>query len=725
MSGNEDYLGQAAINLITASGKAETLNQSKPIAECKPAAADAPLATDWQLLQRFVEARDEAAFAELVEWHGPMVFGVCRRVLGHTQDAEDAFQATFMALARRGSALVRRGQLANWLHRVARNFALKQREATARRRTRETPMHDIPQPAAAPNPWSDLEPLLDRELERLPEKYRAAILLCDIEGNTRKQAAERLGWPEGTLSTRLLRARALLASRLTRQRIALSAGTLAAILAQNSASAAPPATLVSATVQAATTTAVVQTAAVGWVPLGATLAVKLSIAATALAASAAVGVWLLAGAGDAPKTAAANSTALLAEVRQSLEQNEKLLSPITITFTKQIQTRLTEEETLKQLRCYENESKLMFYKYPSRVCWQQPEIITRLELPPGLGFSKVWEKFCNGKIQHSANDNGEKGNVVFKDSILRVAETIPNSRFGAHSDYFRLAGFWTPENYREWTSPRVEPDLLHRLRSGGKVQSASQVELDGRQVVQVEIIAENPVRTRAEEVNLEKYRAQVQPYGPEKAQTLIEAFERQRKVPAEKRFTYFLDPAMGYATVKWQESYESGKPVVECICSDFERIGERALWLPRKCECRYREWIRRIHVDVNYPVFPFEDDFLSEVVEVSEINAAPVESEKLLMAYFTPGSKIIDSTLPKAAQVPGGSITYKVPEKVDDLPAAIATAEKEGKVNQPLNPQPLAAAPKRKSTVLWIVAGNAALLLLAGLYLWRRQRAGR
>ncbi|MCI0455813.1 MAG: sigma-70 family RNA polymerase sigma factor [Gemmataceae bacterium] len=222
--------------------------------------------TDRQLLQSFVAHRDEAAFAALVRRHGPMVWGVCRRLLGHDQDAEDAFQATFLVLVRKAAAMASCDLLANWLYGVAYHTALKARAVRARRRARERQVPQMPEPEAVPpDLWHELQPLLDQELSRLPDKYRVPIVLCDLEGKTRKEAARQLGVPEGTVAGRLARARALLAQRLTRQGGVLSGGVLAVVLAQSAAAASVPTALVSSTVKAASLLAAGSAAATGGV----------------------------------------------------------------------------------------------------------------------------------------------------------------------------------------------------------------------------------------------------------------------------------------------------------------------------------------------------------------------------------------------------------------------------------------------------------------------------
>ena len=195
---------------------------------------------DEELLGRFVARRDEAAeaaFAALVERYGPMVLGVCRRVLGDRHEAEDAFQATFLVLARKAGSIARREQLANWLFGVACRTALDARARATRRKAREQRMHAMSgsqvRPADDEQPVLDeLRAILDEELARLPERYRGAVVLCELDGLSRRAAARRLGIPEGTLSSRLARAKELLRQRLGRRGLALSALALDGALAR-------------------------------------------------------------------------------------------------------------------------------------------------------------------------------------------------------------------------------------------------------------------------------------------------------------------------------------------------------------------------------------------------------------------------------------------------------------------------------------------------------------
>ncbi len=217
--------------------------------------------TDAQLLTRFLQGRDECAFAALVRRHGPMVLGVCRRILGHAHDAEDAFQATFLILARKAASVTRREAVASFLYGVAYRTALRAKARASRRRATERQVEEMPHPAVEPPEAEDWRPVLDRELNRLPQKYRAALVLCDLECRPRREAARQLGLPEGTLASRLATARRMLAGRLAKCGVTLSGGALAVALAEG-ASAAVPAPWVGATARAAAEVVAGQAAAV-------------------------------------------------------------------------------------------------------------------------------------------------------------------------------------------------------------------------------------------------------------------------------------------------------------------------------------------------------------------------------------------------------------------------------------------------------------------------------
>ena len=207
-------------------------------------------ATDGQLLRQFLAQRDESAFVALVRRHGPMMLGVCRRILGNATDADDAFQAAFLVLVRNAPALASRSVLGDWLHGVARRTALKAREAAARRRIKEqTGARPAVQAEEVRNDWL---PLLDEAVHCLPEKYRLPIVLCDLEGKTRQEAANQLAWPEGTVAGRLGPRSSVVGETELMRRAQILSGVVPGVLTGSAVQAVLPAVLIRTTVQAAT-----------------------------------------------------------------------------------------------------------------------------------------------------------------------------------------------------------------------------------------------------------------------------------------------------------------------------------------------------------------------------------------------------------------------------------------------------------------------------------------
>jgi RNA polymerase sigma factor (sigma-70 family) len=269
------------------------------------APGDGAGSTDGQLLESYLISREESAFAALVHRHGQMVWGVCRRLLRCHHDAEDAFQATFLVLVRKASSVVPRDKVANWLYGVAHQTALYARATLARRSVREKQMTSMPEPVIEQqDSCDDLQALLDGELSRLPEKYRAVIVLCDLEGKTRKEAARHFHVPEGTVASRLATARAMLAKRLSRNGRAVSSAALTAMLAHSTSSASVPASVSSSTIKAASLFAAGQVMAVGAISgqavafaegvLKTMLLTKLKIASVVLVLLAVLGVGAVA-----------------------------------------------------------------------------------------------------------------------------------------------------------------------------------------------------------------------------------------------------------------------------------------------------------------------------------------------------------------------------------------------------------------------------------------------
>jgi RNA polymerase sigma factor (sigma-70 family) len=236
--------------------------------------ADRVVDSDEQLLERFAFQRDETAFEALLERHGPMVWGVCRRILRREQDIEDAFQATFLVLVRKARSLRRRASVTSWLHGVAHRIALQARARAQRRfmdELRESPR--AASDASSGASYREVRALVDKEILSLPERSRTPLLLCCLEGRTKAEAARELGWKEGTVASRLARARQRLQQRLVRRGIIVPAAVLGVILAEKSAAAVPVA-VAAATVRIAVLVAAGETATAGGVSTSVALLAK-------------------------------------------------------------------------------------------------------------------------------------------------------------------------------------------------------------------------------------------------------------------------------------------------------------------------------------------------------------------------------------------------------------------------------------------------------------------
>jgi RNA polymerase sigma factor (sigma-70 family) len=225
--------------------------------------------SDAQLVQRWAERRDEAAFEVLVWRHGPMVLNVSRRVLRAEHDVEDAFQATFLTLVRKAGTIGKQASVGSWLYKVAFRIACEARARAARRAARERTLGGEEAVAMLPPDPDDCQPVLDDEINCLPSRYRLPVVLCYLEGKTTDEAARQLGCPRGTIATRLAWARERLRSRLVRRGLTVSAVCVATALTSARATAALAAPWVARTVLAATQFAAGQTAAAGGFSAGA------------------------------------------------------------------------------------------------------------------------------------------------------------------------------------------------------------------------------------------------------------------------------------------------------------------------------------------------------------------------------------------------------------------------------------------------------------------------
>jgi RNA polymerase sigma-70 factor (ECF subfamily) len=409
-------------------------------------------ATDAQLLERFLARRDEDAFELLVWRHERLVLSACRRILHDAQDAEDAFQATFLTLVRKGSAISRGQALASWLYQVACRIALRARAGVASRAGRERQGLDLSGIAADADGAAEAErrelgPLLDEEISRLPEKYRAAVVLCYLEGRTYDETARRLGCPVGTLSTRLAHARERLRARLARRGVGLGAGALATILCERAASAAVPGALVSATVRAAASVAAGRAAAGVVAPqvaamtegaLRAMLMTKLRIAAAFLLVVGLLGGGAILMAPGAPAARAAGETKKEAaseggEAGKAQTDRERLQGTWLVVGAEEQGEKVSEKGLQEAKETFVVKGETMTYCRDGKV-----QVTMKIRLDPGKIPATVDLEFTGGK------EKGYKNYAIYRldgDTLkLRM-----NDKFGGNSVNERPANFSTAE----------------------------------------------------------------------------------------------------------------------------------------------------------------------------------------------------------------------------------------------------------------------------------------
>jgi RNA polymerase sigma factor (sigma-70 family) len=380
---------------------------------------DAEGVPDAELLERFVGRRDEAAFELLVWRHGGMVLSLCRRILHDAHEAEDAFQATFLALARKAGSIGRRESLSSWLHKVAYRMALTARAAAAKRTAREQPLLDLPATAPDFDPsrvaaGRELCRLLDAAVNRLPAKQRAPFVLCHLEGKTSEQAAQQLGCPLGTVLSRLARARERLRRHLARQGVVLTGGAFALALAENTAAAAVSPALVGSITKAVTLVAVGQAAAAGVLSakvaaltegvLQAMFLTKLKIATAVLVTTGVIGAGTggytyhmaaAAGQGDGQGTVAQSA----ADQRQPPKPESALdyYNPTALNYYKRLWGLPDGQKTEQQKQTQEDLEKLLkqlleeYQKNTAADAWRHLAVQRSLDLETTAQFQSAEE----------------------------------------------------------------------------------------------------------------------------------------------------------------------------------------------------------------------------------------------------------------------------------------------------------------------------------------------
>lgn len=739
-----------------------------------------------ELLERFIKRHDSAAFEALMRLHGSMVLGVCRRVIGDHHDSEEAFQATFLVLARKAASVRPPEMLANWLYGVAYRTSLKMRTATMRRRTKERQVAILPELQTAPvESWAELAPVLDREVNRLPDKYRVAVICCDLEGLSREEAAKRLGWPEGTVKVRLMRARSILAKRLTRQGVVLSVGALAAVVAQNTASAAGPASLAASTAKAAGALAASKAAsataigtkvasfAKGLLHLATFGKAPLTVAAAGVAAVGVTTATVLYVAAPQKGPEAVAGVQLPAEIQQALADNAKQLSPITVVGTYQLINLAARAGTAKQPNEPPNPvANMPETKNPFRLVWQDQKAFLSRRFNTLIGpdrqaqgatseiafdghvvaFGNIPDKVNEPAADPPAGKAQTKGQPkrvgmmmanLNKRSVSSVAKS--NMRFDAIGDMCFAPGtglviVWDAkggasdgQNFeRELRAESAILNFLHK--PGGKLISVDNVPFEGKPSVRVVLDGENPIRRYAEEFDLEQFRRSLKDFQEnrmglqaEQRKQLISNYEMQiKRIEGQRQLP---------ATCRYTYYLD---PDLHYAVRRFEQRYDPDTLLARVDSSDFQKisgrqvWLpRHIETDLSRMdaapgTLPKESLQTRLLQEISSFDGNRVPDETFTLNYTMPGTFVSDGTDPAVANAKNGFVNYTIPQRLEDLPAVIERARKQAETGAPqaIHFADVPVEKRRNGPLVTIVLWNvAALGAGAGYLIWRRRKA--
>ena len=687
--------------------------------------------TDAELIARFICQRDQAAYETLLLRHGPMVFGICCRILRSHHEAEDAFQATFLSLALNAAKIARPEQLANWLHSVARRASLRLKTLAAKRQKVGQQMEEQINPIDDSNSeqsreWSDVAPVLDAEISQLAADLRITVILCDVEGKTRKEAARELGWPEATVSTRLMKARSLLAQRLRSHGIVLSVATLSLLVSQNAASASVPASLVASTLQTASVISMGHGVPVGMasskvVALAQEMVkpmifLNLKIAATviALITTAVLGLQLQIEESQAPvqvfQPAPTNVVELPPEVKLALEMQGEQLNPVSVNWTKQLKSvGRTNAQTFSVLKLEHRDPDQFFSPMKCVFKWQKILLYGSWEQT-----TKEWGRTFNeyafdGAINYSGGHQLEN-KQLWKTLNSNQRRKEPHASL-IDTRYFENCGVHIPSQFGELGKTNAVSKILSFLANEGKLTGARHETIDGKPTFVIELLVDNPETVAVKRIDLEQEKRDLE-FSKDSAEVKarnLKLLEDQQARSDKLRIVYYLDPAYNYAVRQWENWNESQTLIRKCICSDFVRVGERDVWLPKNVTISFYEFFSR-------PGFITETPLLSETYSVTALSTETIPESQFVLNYTEPGTHIVDETSREVDGEPKQQESYFIGptpgSKTNEPPPAGAN----GPANQA---GPLAALP---STVLnWFLLANGfVILVIAAVFAYRR-----
>jgi len=403
-------------------------------------------------------------------------------------------------------------------------------------------------------------------------------------------------------------------------------------------------------------------------------------------------------------------------VRKALIANAEALTPIDVTWTEQFVSSLDETQTLRRLEHDEHPSSF-FFKATRRVALQNCMMYSYQEVPDVSTGSPayVYEQAFDGKVHYFGVIHSNQDRTLFKRYLPQLMQENPRYSFFDES-YFDAAGYTLPRSAQEWAHQAVgaKSQPLFILSQGGTLESVEYIVVEGRKLLRISLLGVNPVKRAADSLDLEQVKRELEwsidP--PEKKKRLLSRILRRRALPAQRRYVYYLDPSLNYAVRLWEQWYAPDTLLRKCVCSDFQQLDERQIWLPRKCTVYYHEFS-------TVPGKFFKEAFLWEVFEVQTLRGKPIDRAQFVLDYKSPGTLIKDGTIPEAKLADSGYVTYVVPANKEDLDAVVALAKQRAREGS-------SATPTRRTSAVLLLVANFVGLLCVGLWaLWKVRGRGR
>jgi hypothetical protein len=402
------------------------------------------------------------------------------------------------------------------------------------------------------------------------------------------------------------------------------------------------------------------------------------------------------------------------EVRAALRENGEQLSPVTITYTRKLTTRIGRQEVLERLRLKHRKVDDFFFESKHRMSWQDGKIHTyQTQYMPGDSAAALEDEASfDGKVLYSGR-HGAVQATLFKRWMSKVMKDEPASQY-LRQDYLRAAGIHFPM-ITEWDHPRAKSVVLYQLENEGVLESVEKEGAPGGELLRVTLVAPGIVKESVKNVDLKKEEEllKVSRETPARQKELIEALRRQL-VSDPHRFVYYLDPAQHYAVVRWEEwERRPSRLVRRYENSRFQQLAGRQVRLPQHSEIR-------IHQFAHMPGTYVADSFLSEVFEVSAMDTATISDDRFVLAFNDPGTYIRDGTLPEAEKDPEGYISYTIPARMADLDDVIRRARNGEQFSPFLPPRPTSGL-----TQGFIIANVVVFAAIVGYIVYRFGFRGR